>query len=431
MPMPATVVVGTQWGDEGKGKVVDYLARDADMIVRSQGGNNAGHTVKIKDETFRLYHIPCGILHPSKTSVIASGVAINPPKLWEEIQGLQARGCPCDRLIISHHAHLIMPYHILLDSLEEERRASRDSRGKIGTTRRGIGPVFADKMYRSGFRLCDLANPSDFRERLRLVCEEKNTIIKHLYRAEPLDPDQIADKYLEVGEKLKPYIGDAVKAIMTALSEGKHVIFEGAQGTLLDIDYGFTYPFLTSSHPVSAGACLGTGLPPNKIDRIVGVVKAYVSRVGEGPFPTELSGDLASKIRDRGTEYGTTTGRPRRVGWLDLVLLNYSARLNGLTEIAITKVDVLDDLPQINVAVAYELDGETFSYPPSDPILFSKVKPVLKTFPGWLSDTSSIDKPELFPPQLRAFLDFVSQSIGVPVTLVGVGKDRCQMVEYR
>ena len=428
--MPATVIVGTQWGDEGKGKVVDFLARDADIIVRSQGGNNAGHTVVVDDDIFRLYHLPCGVLHSTKTSVIARGMALNPMKLWEEIEALCARGIQCQKLIISHQAHLIMPYHMLLDGLEEARRSARDTRGEIGTTRRGIGPVFADKMSRSGFRVCDLYDPKSFRERLKIACDEKNVLITGLYHAEPVDFAEIADKYLDVAEKLKPYVGDAVGVILNGLDQNKHILFEGAQGALLDIDYGLVYPFLTSSHPVSAGACLGTGLAPNRIDRIVGVVKAYVSRVGEGIFPTELDGELASIIRDKGNEYGTATGRPRRVGWLDLVLLNYAAKINGLTEIVLTKVDVMDELEEIKVAVAYELDGKKIALPPSDPALLPKLKPVFVTFKGWRTNTSSICTGGSIPPELQNYMDFIVKSVGVPITMLGVGKSRRQMVEF-
>jgi adenylosuccinate synthase len=427
--MPANVVVGTQWGDEGKGKVVDFLARDADIVVRSQGGNNAGHTVAVGEETFRLYHLPCGVLHPEKTSIIASGMGIQPLRLLDEIEGLEARGFPCTNLVISHHAHLIMPYHILLDELEEGRRKKRDSRGMIGTTKRGIGPVFADKMARSGLRVCDLASPDYFREHVRYVCAEKNALFTGLYDADPLDPDEIVDEYLGAAPRLLKFAGDAVNTIIRALDEDKHVLFEGAQGTLLDIDYGVAYPFLTSSHPVSGGMCIGTGLAPNRINRVYGVVKAYISRVGEGPFPSELSGEMSDLIRDRGNEYGTATGRPRRVGWLDLVLLRYSARINGLTDIVLTKVDVLDELPEIQVVTSYELDGEIIDYLPSDPSLIPRLKPVARTLPGWLLSTSELASGDKIPGPLQDYMNFITRSVGVPITLLGVGTRRRQMVE--
>ncbi len=423
------MVVGTQWGDEGKGKVVDFLAQDADIVVRSQGGNNAGHTVAVEEEIFKLYHLPCGILHPEKTSVIGRGMALNPLRLFEEIEQLIARGIPCNNLIISHHAHLIMPYHMLLDELEENRRSARDSRGIIGTTKRGIGPVFADKMSRSGFRICDLYDPQGFRERVRYVCEEKNALFTGLYQVDPVDPDQITDEYLEIGQKLQPYIGDAVGIIIQGLDQNKHILFEGAQGTLLDIDYGIQYPFLTSSHPVSSGMCLGTGLAPNRIDRVFGVVKAYISRVGEGPFPTELHDEMGNRLRDLGNEYGTTTGRPRRIGWLDLILLKYSAVLNGLTDIVLTKVDILDEMPEIQVAVAYELNGERVNSLPSDPALLTQLKPVYETLPGWLIDTSNLTSGDILPDPLLKFLNFISKSVSVPISLLGVGTRRHQMVE--
>jgi len=427
--MPANVVVGTQWGDEGKGKVVDFLARDADLVVRSQGGNNAGHTVAVGEETFRLYHLPCGVLHSEKISIIASGMGIQPLRLLDEIEGLEARGFPCTNLIISHHAHLIMPYHIRLDELEENRRKKRDSRGMIGTTKRGIGPVFADKMARSGLRVCDLATPDSFREHVRHACEEKNSLFTGLYDADPLDPDEIVDEYLDAAPRLLRYAGDAVNTVIRALDEDKHVLFEGAQGTLLDIDYGVSYPFLTSSHPVSGGMCIGTGLAPNRISKVYGVVKAYISRVGEGPFPSELSGEMSDLIRDRGNEYGTATGRPRRVGWLDLVLLRYSARINGLTDIVLTKVDVLDELPELQVVTSYELDGEVIDYLPSDPALIPRLKPIAETLPGWLLNTSELASGDKIPSPLQDFMNYITRSVGVPITLLGVGTRRRQMVE--
>ncbi len=427
--MPATAIVGTQWGDEGKGKVVDFLARDADIVVRSQGGNNAGHTVAVDEEVFKLYHLPCGVLHPEKISIIGSGMAVNPVKLLEEIDGLDARGIKCANLVISHLTHLIMPYHMILDGLEEKRRTAGDARGQIGTTKRGIGPVFADKMARSGFRICDLADPETFRERVRYSCEEKNVLLTGLYGVEPVDADTIVDEYLAAGQRLLPYVGDAVNKLLQGLEDDKRVLFEGAQGTLLDIDYGLSYPFLTSSHPVTSGMCLGTGLAPNKIDRVYGVVKAYISRVGEGPFPSELLGDEATRLRDRGNEYGTATGRPRRVGWLDLVLLRYSATINGLTDIVLTKVDVLDEMPEIQVAVAYELDGKRVTSLPSDPVLLPELKPVYETLPGWLINTSDLTTGDLLPDPLQDYINFISGMVKVPISLLGVGTRRRQMVE--
>jgi adenylosuccinate synthase len=427
--MPTTVVVGTQWGDEGKGKVVDFLARDADIVVRSQGGNNAGHTVAIGEDIFKLYHLPCGVLHPEKLNIIGGGMVLHPPALLAEIDALQARGIPVNNLTISHHAHMIMPYHLLLDGLEESRRTSGDSRGIIGTSRRGIGPTYADKMSRSGLRVCELADPETFRTRVKFACEEKNALITGLYGADPVDPDAIADEYIELGKRIVPYLGDVVAILNEGLENGAHILFEGAQGTLLDIDYGISYPFLTSSHPVSAGACLATGLAPNRIDRICGVVKAYISRVGSGPFPTELMDDLGVRIRERGQEYGTVTGRPRRVGWLDLVLLKYSALLNGLTEMIFTKVDVLDELPELKVAVSYDLDGKRITHFPSDPAERDRIVPVYETVPGWVADTTALRTGDRLPEQLEDYIRFVSRYIGVPITLLGVGNRRSQMVE--
>ncbi len=427
--MPTTAVVGTQWGDEGKGKVVDFLARDADIVVRSQGGNNAGHTVAVGEEVFRLYHLPCGMLHPEKISIIGSGMAVQPERLLEEIEGLNARGIPSTNLVISHHAHMIMPYHILTDELEEKRRAAHDDRGMIGTTKRGIGPVFADKMSRSGFRICDLCEPDTFRDRLKYVLEEKNSLLTTLYKSEPLDADEIADTYLEVGSKLIPYMGDAVSIVIDGIRKNKRILFEGAQGTLLDIDYGIQYPFLTSSHPVSGGMCLGTGLAPTNIDSVFGVVKAYISRVGEGPFPTELTGEEGVRLRDRGNEYGTATGRPRRVGWLDLVLLRYSSMVNGMTDIVLTKVDVMDEMDEIRIATHYVIDGEKVENLPSDPKLLSRAEPVYTTMPGWLIDTSGLATGDVLPGPLAGYLDFISEAVDVPISLLGVGTRRRQMIE--
>lgn len=427
--MPANVVVGTQWGDEGKGKVVDFLARDADIVIRSQGGNNAGHTVVIDEEIFKLYHLPCGVLHQEKTSVIGSGMAINPVRLFDEIEGLKARGIDCRNLVISHLASLIMPYHILLDELEEIRRSAKDSRGKIDTTKRGIGPTFADKMARTGLKISDLYNPELFLERVTYACEEKNVLITNLYGRDPVDPVAIVDEYLEFGRKLAPFIGDAMKIVISGLENKKRLLFEGAQGTLLDIDYGLSYPFLTSSHPVSAGMCLGTGLAPNKIDRIYGVVKAYISRVGHGVFPTELKGEMGELIRDRGNEYGTATGRPRRVGWLDLVLLKYAVDINGLTDLVLTKVDIMDELPEINICTAYKLDGETITHLPSDPDQLDKLEPIYKTFPGWLINTDALATGDILPDPLQKYMNFISRYVDVPITLLGVGTRRRQMIE--
>jgi len=427
--MPTTAVVGTQWGDEGKGKVVDFLARDADIVIRSQGGNNAGHTVAVDEEVFKLYHLPCGVLHTEKTSIIGSGMAVQPFRLLDEIAGLNGRGISCENLIISHHAHLIMPYHLMFDELEEQRRCNGDCRGMIGTTKRGIGPVFADKMTRSGFRVCDLAEPVEFKERLQYILKEKNLILTELYKSEPLDPVKVADVYLDVGQKLRPFVGDTVAVVMKGLEENKNILLEGAQGTLLDIDYGIQYPFLTSSHPVSGGFCLGTGIAPNRIDNIYGVVKAYISRVGEGPFPTELKDEFGAALRDRGNEYGTATGRPRRVGWLDLVLLKYAVVINGLTNIVLTKVDVLDELPEIQVAAAYEIDGERIDTLPGDPCLLARANPIYETLPGWLIDTSGLETGDALPEPLANFLDLISEAVDVPITLLGVGTRRRQMVE--
>jgi adenylosuccinate synthase len=422
--MPATVITGCQWGDEGKGKVTDYLTTTADIVVRSQGGNNAGHTVVHRGERFKLHVIPSGILHPDKLNLIAGGVAIHPPSLVKEIDDLQARGVICSNLRISPSCHIVFPYHIELDKLEEKRRGAQ----RIGTTARGNGPVFADKMARSGFRLLDCLR-DDFLERLRYVLEEKNCLFSLFHGVEGFAAEQIYDEYMPLLNRIKPHIADVKKILRDARKEGKQVLFEGAQGVLLDIDYGIYYPYVTSSHPGAIGACISTGWPPNALDRVIGVAKAYLTRVGEGPFPSELHGELGDAVRNRGGEFGTTTGRPRRVGWLDLVLLKYACEINGLDGLALTKVDVLDDLDEVKVVTAYSLEGFETQDVPLEQEVLNRAEPVYKTLPGWKTDTTSIAKAAEIPPKLKDYMGFIGDFCGVKISYISCGQSREQMVE--
>ena len=349
--MSTVVLVGAQWGDEGKGKITDFLAEQADYVVRYQGGSNAGHTVVVGDDKFMLHLIPSGILYPDKVSVIGNGVALDPVILLEEMDGLSKRGIDLSNLRISSRAHIVMPYHKELDKLQE------DGGRKLGTTKRGIGPLYTDKISRTGFRVIDLLDKKLFPEKLKAIVDEKNFILDRIYGHPAFVYEDLLDEFRYYAERLRPMVTDTSLLVNQAIDQGKKVLFEGAQGTLLDIDHG-TYPYVTSSHPVSGGACVGAGVGPTRINRVVGVVKAYTTRVGDGPFPTELFDDTGDLIRERGDEYGTTTGRPRRCGWLDAVILRYAARINGLTDIAITKLDVLDGFESIKICVAYRYQGQ-------------------------------------------------------------------------
>ncbi|HLG42308.1 MAG TPA: adenylosuccinate synthase, partial [Planctomycetota bacterium] len=379
--MPSVCVIGVQWGDEGKGKIVDFLAEKADFVVRYQGGANAGHTVVIDGQKYVFHHIPSGILNRRTKCVIANGVVIDPATLIEEMEDLEKRGVDFrNHLYISDRAHLVMPYHKLFDRFSET--AASKNGMKIGTTLRGIGPCYQDKVARRGIRVCDLYDPAGLRARLRQVLSEKNTLIKKVYKEKPLNPGRIADDYLRFGRRLKPFVVDTIRLLHDATARGRQLLFEGAQGTLLSIDFG-TYPYVTSSNSDACGISQGTGLPPAKIDRIIGVVKAYLTRVGEGPFPSEIKGKLASEIREKGGEYGATTGRPRRVGWLDLVGASYAVRINGINELAVTKLDVLSGQAKIPVCVAYRYRGSLLRDFPPDAAALARCRPVLKMMKGW------------------------------------------------
>ena len=418
--MPVSVVIGAQWGDEGKGKVVDLLAPSMDIVARYQGGANAGHTIKWGDETFVLHLIPSGIFHEGTACVIGNGVVIDPKALMDEIRQIEALGYPvAGRLKISHNAHLIMPYHKALDEAKERWRDAE----AIGTTGRGIGPAYVDKFARSGIRVVDLLDRDGLRKKLTAAIGEKNDILSAIYGSERLDVDAIVDEYVEFDQQIDPYVTDTSAFLNDALAEGKSILAEGAQGALLDVDHG-TYPYVTSSHPTSGGACTGLGIPPTAIDRIIGIVKAYSTRVGNGPFPTELEDETGERLRAEGHEFGATTGRPRRCGWLDLVALNYTSRLNGFTELAVTKLDVMSGLPELKVCTAYEIDGKTTERFPTDLRTLDRARPVYETLPGFSGDLSEARDIADLPDAARDYLQFVSDRLKVPITVIGTGPKR-------
>lgn len=420
--MPNTVVVGAQWGDEAKGKVVDYLASEAEMVVRYGGGANAGHTVSVGKEIFKLHLVPSGILHENVLCVIASGVVVDPSVLVREIQDLAARGCPISNLRISSRAHVIMPYHRLLDQLEEQRRGTR----AIGTTARGIGPAYADKASRSGIRMEDIVDDERRDSVLRTAIEEKNKLLVHLYDASPLDADAVISEYADYADTLSGFVCDTAPLIHATAVRG-NVLFEGAQGTLLDLDAG-TYPYVTSSHPVAGGACIGTGVGPTLIHRVVGVAKSYTTRVGAGVFPTELLDSTGDQIRERGHEYGTTTGRPRRCGWLDAVVLRYAVMHNGLTGLFLSHLDVLSGLGEIKIATAYRTGTMITDILPSDLAFRAGIEPVYEVLPGWDEDICSVQRYDDLPANCRAFVNRVQELAGVPVCAVSVGPGREQVI---
>lgn len=419
--MAGTILLGTQWGDEGKGKICDLLTKDMDMVVRFQGGDNAGHTVEVGDVNLKLHHIPSGILYPDVTCVIGDGALMNPSVFLGELQYLEEKGINTDNLFISSNVHMIMPYHLVLDREGEMRLGS----SKIGTTRKGIGPAYADKTTRIGIRMQDLLDLNIFEKKLMAALEEKNTILTNVYNVAPMKPAEILEEYASYTEQLRDRIVDGYRVVNDALDSGKNVLFEGAQGTLLDIDHG-TYPFVTSSQTVAGSACCGAGVGPLKITSVVGVVKAYVTRVGSGPFPTEDSEDDGVKMREIGGEYGTTTGRPRRCGWFDGLLLRYSIRLNGLSELAMTKLDVLDDFDEIKICTRYEYEGEIFdAFPPHQSIIHKAV-PIYETMPGWKTDISGAKTYDELPQACRDYIERLQEIAGIPFTIISVGPRRDQ-----
>jgi adenylosuccinate synthase len=417
--MPNTLLIGAQWGDEGKGKIVDFLSRDADVVVRYQGGSNAGHTIEIGAERYILHLIPSGILYPEKTCVIGNGLVIDPIALVREIRDLEGRGIhAAGRLHVSDRAHVVLPYHKALDAARENRLAHGS---KIGTTQRGIGPAYADKANRTGLRMGDLLDPH-LEGRLAERLSEKNEQLAALGAA-PLDTRKVCAEVLEAARFLAPYITDTVSLLNAADKAGRSILFEGAQGTLLDIDFG-TYPFVTSSNPTSGGACVGTGLPPKAIHRVLGVIKAYTTRVGEGPFPTELLDATGEGLRQRGREFGATTGRPRRCGWFDAVIGRYSAMVNGVDYWAITKLDVLDEQDTLRVCVAYECDGKRYESFPASIGVLERCTPVYQDFPGWRRDTSAITRHEDLPARARDYVQALCDLTGVPLGVLSVSPQR-------
>ncbi len=422
--MPATVVVGTQWGDEGKGKLTDLLARDMDVVVRYQGGHNAGHRIVVNGDAFALQLVPSGILYPHITPVIGNGVVVDPAVLLDELDRLRAKGVDVSRLVVSGNAHLIMPYHQELDRLTERFLG----KNALGTTKRGIGPAYADKSARVGLRVQDLLDPKIFREKLDVVLHEKNAVLTKIYNRPALSAKDIAARYLdEMAPRVAPMIGDTVGLVHDAMDFGHRILLEGAQATFLDLDHG-TYPFVTSSNPVAGGACTGSGLGPRDITDVVGIAKAYVTRVGAGPFPTELDGELGDLLVERGHEFGTNTGRRRRVGWFDAVMTRQAARLNSLTAIALTKLDVLDVLDEIKVCVAYEAHDVRYNFPPYHQSVFHEVTPIYETLPGWKSDLTSVTRYEELPGAAKGYVRFVQEVTGVSISVVGVGPGREQFV---
>ena len=418
--MPATVIVGAQWGDEGKGKIVDLLAQHSDVVCRYQGGPNAGHTIVRDGERFALHHVPSGILHPGTTCVIGAGCVVEPEQLVAEIDGLEARGISTRALRLSGNAHLIMPWHVAIDSATERRLGKL----RIGTTRRGIGPAYADKAARLGIRTQDLLDAKILRQKIEIALAEKNLLLERVHGLPPIQLDPLAGRMEELAARLRPYIADTSLLVDRALREGKRVLLEGAQGTLLDLDHG-TYPFVTSSPTVAGGATTGIGIGPTRIDAVIGVAKAYVTRVGAGPFPTEIEGAEQERVRELGGEFGTVTGRERRCGWLDLVALRYAVRVNGITSLVLTKLDVLSAFERLPVCVAYRLpDGATTREFPAHQSDFHHARPVYETLSGWLEPLDSISEPSELPQRARAYVEFVEDALGVPVSLVGTGASR-------
>ena len=417
--MSNKIVVGTQWGDEGKGKVTDMLASTADVVVRFGGGNNAGHTVIVNDEKFELHIIPSGILYPEKTCVIGNGVVIDPVVLVEEMEGLAKRGISLDNLYISETAHVIMPYHRLLDGLEEKRKGQ----DKIGTTGKGIGPTYTDKVARKGIRVIDLLDEDRFRKKLEKSLEFKNILLEEVYNEEPFSVKEIIEEYKPSIEKIRSHVTNTSLLLDNKIKENKKIFFEGAQGTLLDIDYG-TYPYVTSSNPTAGGVCTGAGVGPVKIDDVIGVAKGYITRVGEGPFPTELKGEIGEKLREKGNEFGVTTGRPRRCGWLDIPVLKHAVRVNGLTEIVLTKIDILSGFDEIKVCTAYKNGDEILEEFPADFEILENYEPVYESFEGWEKDISKVREYKNLPENAKKYIEKIEEMVDTQISIIGVGPGR-------
>lgn len=421
--MATAMVLGTQWGDEGKGKIVDYLAQKADVVIRSQGGNNAGHTVVVDDKAFALRLLPSGILFSDKTCIIGSGVVVNPEVLLQELDGMKEKGVKVSKLEISTRAHVIMPYHIRID--EEDEKLKGDA--KIGTTKNGIGPCYADKINRVGIRIGDLMDKDIFAKKLRVNLKLKNRLFETYYGCQGFDFDTIYQEYLGYAERIRPYVKDTNYSANVYVNEGKKVLFEGAQATMLDIDHG-TYPFCTSSNPTAGGACTGSGVGPRRMENIVGVVKAYTTRVGAGPFPAEQNNEVGEYLRNTGHEFGTVTGRPRRCGWLDTAVVKYAAMLNSLDYLAITRLDILDDLDTIKICTGYRYNGQLLPEYPASLEVLEQVEPVYEDMPGWKTGISACKTYDELPEAARKYVERISELVGVPLGIVSVGPNRSQTI---
>jgi len=419
--MSTVVVVGTQWGDEGKGKITDFLAEKADVVARYQGGNNAGHTILIDNKKYKLTMVPSGIFNENKLCVIGNGMVINPAALVEEIQYIRDNGFSTDNLKISDRAHVIMPYHLVLDALEEDRKADN----KIGTTRKGIGPAYMDKAARNGIRIADLMVAEAFEEKARAIIAEKNQIITQMYNGEALEADSIIKDYLALAEVLRPFVTDTSVVLNDAIDANKKVLFEGAQGVMLDIDQG-TYPYVTSSNPSAGGVCIGSGVGPSKIKEVIGVAKAYTTRVGDGPFPTELDNEIGQWIRDKGHEYGTVTGRPRRVGWFDSVVVRHARRVSGITGLSLNSLDVLTGLETVKICTAYKFRGELMEHYPANLKLLEECEAVYEELPGWSEDISGAKTIADLPGTTQKFIERITELTGIPIAIFSVGRNREQ-----
>lgn len=417
--MSTVVIVGTQWGDEGKGKIVDYLAERAESVVRYQGGSNAGHTVMSGGKEYKLRLMPSGILYKGTHNIIANGVAFNPKVFLSELEGLKKAGVDVGNIMISDRAHVVMPYHAMMDECMELHKG----KNKIGTTHNGIGPCYMDRDIRTGIRVCDLMEEDVFRKKLKTVLDTKNNVMKLLYKTDGLNYDDVLETYLGYAERIRPYVCDTITLLNDEINAGRRILFEGAQATMLDIDYG-TYPYVTASHPVSGGVTVGAGVAPKKIDKVVGVVKAYCTRVGEGPFPTEDLGKDGNKLRETGHEYGTVTGRPRRTGWLDACVVKYAGILSGIDYMAITRLDILDDFDEIKLCVGYEYKGKKYEGIPASLSVLAEIKPVYETFKGWKTSISKIRKYEDLPEEAKAYLKRIEEVTNIKLGIVSVGPDR-------
>ena len=431
--MPVSIVIGSQWGDEGKGKVVDLLSPKADIVARYQGGANAGHTIcwdtpDGDEKEFVLHLVPSGIFHDGTTCVIGNGVVLDPEAVLEEIETIQALGIAVDgRLKISHNAHVIMPHHKAIEAAREKERADASDDDAIGTTGRGIGPAYTDKFARTGIRVVDLLDRDVLRTKLRRALEHKNAVLQNVHNADALDIDRIVEKYVEFDQRIDPFVTDTSEYLNQALDDGKRVLAEGAQGSLLDVDFG-SYPYVTSSHPTAGGCCTGLGVPPTAVDRVIGIAKAYCTRVGNGPFPTELTDVTGEHLRKVGAEFGATTGRPRRCGWLDLVALHYTTQINGFSELAVTKLDVLSGMDELKVCTQYRYNGKTTRRFPSEAHTLETVEPVYETLPGWDDDITGVRHVADLPSEAQEYLAFVAEYLGVEIGMTSIGPKRNQII---